>query len=322
MPVWDRIQDQGAGFLYTLSESLALLDWRYPGLLEPVTDGLMVIASDYSGQHKGATHEAYSFLVTTQYALEDWLPIRERFRSQWLSDGRRLSFKQLREPLRWRALGPFLDAAGTIRGNVLTFLGDRRIASFIQGGAEALAEVFPDCFSPGTPPGTMEKMFRLSSLVAMLTAGFRREDQPSLWISDHDETLETFDRREQFARLSSYLTFGLTHWQQPADEEFLTTESGASPPWAEDAIAIPDLIAGACCNLSGLLPSYCGTELWTRLVSSSTAEDRRARTVGNWMATTRGRLRQVLLRLELDTAGTPHASAQFFAGALQSRDLL
>src|ERR1700722_14685305 len=140
MPVWNRIQDQGSGFLYNLSDSLALLDWRYPGLLEPVTDGLMVIASDYSGQHKDASHEAYSFLVTTHHALDQWLPVLETFRTRWLPDRRRLSFKQLREPVRWRALGPFLNAAGGIRGNVLTVLVDRRIGSFIEGGATALAE--------------------------------------------------------------------------------------------------------------------------------------------------------------------------------------
>jgi hypothetical protein len=200
VPVWNRNQERGSGFVYDLSQSLALVEWRYPGLLEPVTDGLMVIASDYSGQHMRATHEAYSFLITTDSAVDEWHRIRQKFRRRWLPDGRRLSFKQLREPMRWRALGPFLKAAGTIRGNVLTFLVDRRIKSFSQGGTQALAGLFPDCFTPETPPGTIEKMFRHSSFIAMLTAGFRRQDQPSLWISDHDETLETFDRREQLCQ--------------------------------------------------------------------------------------------------------------------------
>lgn len=316
MPVWNRIQDQGAGFLYHLSESLSLIEWRHPGLLQPVSNGLMVITSDYSGQHRDATHEAYSFLVTTDLALHDWQEARHRFRARWLPDGRRLSYKQLREPVRRRALLPFLQTAAAIRGNVVTFLVDRRIKSFIEGGADALADVYPECFSPETPCGTVEKMFRLSNFIGMLTAGLRREDQRSLWISDHDETLDTFNRREQIGRLSSYLTFALSKWRKPADLEFGTTESEHAPEWAEDAASIADLIAGTCCNLNRLLPSYCGTELWTRIVPASAERDSRARAVSNWMATTRGNLRQVLLRLESDEDGGVHASAQTFGGSL------
>lgn len=317
-PTWKRIEDRGAGFLYDLSESLALLDWRYPGVLEPVSGGLMIIVSDYSGQHKTASHEAYSFLVTTNHAIDEWLPVLRVFRNRWLDDGRRISFKQLSEPVRWRALIPFLNAASAIRGNVITFLVDRRIESFMDGGAEALVKAFPECFLPKTKPGTVEKMFRLSGFVAMLIAGLRKEGQSSLWISDHDEALETFRRREQFAQLCQYLTFGLTHWRKPEVMEFATTESPQLPSWAEDAASIPDLIAGACCQLSSALPAYCGKETWIRTVSSRAVEDRRARLVGNWMATTQDRLQHVLLRLELGNDGVPHASAQCFAGALPS----
>jgi hypothetical protein len=316
MPTWKRITDQGAGFLYSLSESLAIVDWRNPDLLEPVSNGVQIIVSDYSGQHKGASHEAYSFLITTEAALDEWIPLLSEFRHRWLRDGRRISFKNLREPVRWRALIPFLNIAGAIRGNLITFLVDRRIKSFADGGPLELAKVFPDCFLPETRPGTIEKMLRVSGFLAMLTASLREEGQRSLWLSDHDEALETFDRREQFARLSSYLTFGLTRWRKPADMDFGTTESPHAPPWAEDAVSIPDLMAGACCHLSSVLPTFCGTERWTRVVSSSAVKDRRALVIGNWMATTRCRLHQVLLRLELGADGEPRTSAQFFAGAL------
>ncbi len=316
MSAWRRFNERGAGFIYDLSESLALVDRRYPGTLEAVSDGVMVIVSDYSGQHKLASHEAYSFLVTTGRALNDWLPVRLEFRNRWLPDGRHLSFKELREPVRWRALIPFLEAASAIRGNVITFLVDRRIKSFMDCGTAIFAEAFPDLFSPKIRVGTVEKMFRVSSFLAMLTAGLREEHQRSLWISDSDETLETFDRRSQFALLTHCLTIGLTHWRDPADMDLVTTASAKIPPSTEDVASISDLIAGACCQLNGILPTYCGTELWRRVVPSGAAKDRRARVVGNWMATTRGQLRQVLLRLELGDDGLPHASAQRFVGPL------
>ena len=278
----------------------------------------MVIASDYSGQHKGASHEAYSFLVTTRQALEDWLPVCERFRSQWLPDGRRISFKQLREPVRRRSLPFFLDAAAAIRGNVITFLVDTRIKSFVDGGPSTILEAFPDCFPVGTKPGTMEKMLRLASFLAILTAGLRQEHQRSLWISDHDETLDTFNKREGFARLGHYLTFAFSRWTKPADLEFGTTESPYAPVWAEGACAIPDLVAGACCHLSRILPVSYGREHWISVVRSSGVQDQRAAIVGNWMAKGNGPLRQILLRLELDENKTTRSSAQFFASAVPS----
>jgi hypothetical protein len=165
MAVWTRITEQRSGFLYDLSESLAIIDWRYPNVLVPVADGAMVIVSDYSGQHRLARHESYLFLVTTGRSLNDWLVVRREFRNRWLPDGRRISFKDLREPVRYRALLPFLKAASAIPGNVLTFLVDRRIASFIEGGAAALVEGIPECFPRDIRPATAEKMYRLASFV-------------------------------------------------------------------------------------------------------------------------------------------------------------
>jgi hypothetical protein len=317
MPIWKRIEDESTGYIYNLSESLAILDYRHPDLLLPVSGGVMVIASDYSGQHKGASHEAYSFLVTTRQALDDWQPVCERFRSRWLPDGRRISFKQLREPVRRRSLPFFLDIAGAIPGNVITVLVNARIKSFMDNGPATIPEAFPDCFPIDTKRGTVEKMFRLATFLAMLTAGFRQEAQRSLWISDHDETLDTFNKREGFARLGYYLTFAASRWTKPANLEFGTTESTYAPIWAEDACAIPDLIAGACCRLSEKLPISFGREHWTSVVRSKDVQDQRAIIIGNWM-TTNTPLRQILLRMELDEDGSLHTSAQFFAGAVPS----
>jgi hypothetical protein len=319
MAVWRRIKDEGAGYVFSLSDSLAILDCRYSDLLEPVSSGELYIASDYSGQHKGATHEAYSFLVTTDKAVADWDFFRREFRERWLPDGRRISFKKLNEPVRWRSLIPFLKAAATIRGNLVTVLVDSRVGNFMGGTDEERRAVFSDCFLPTTRSGTIEKVLRIASLLAMVTAGFRREDQPSLWISDHDETLETFERRESLGRLASYLTFGLTRWLKPADMLFGTTESKDVPDWAEDLTAIPDVAAGTYCSLSSELPQFQGTEHWIRVLPGATQRDRRARVVGDWLSTMSGPLRHVLLRLDVGDNGEVRSSAQAFAGALIGR---
>ncbi|WP_322064207.1 hypothetical protein [Burkholderia ubonensis] len=315
MKIWQPVVDVGAGYLFSLSDSLSLTEEKYPGILSPVEDGDLVIASDYSGQHKEATHEAYSFLVTTDLALSEWLPLLREFRERCLPDGRRISFKKLSEPVRWRALPDFLETASRLSGNLITVLVDRRVGSFIDGGPKTAIEVFPDCFPQGTRHGTAEKMLRLASFLALILSGLRRENQASTWISDHDETLDSHEKREGFARLATYLTFGLTRWRNAADHVFGTTETPAAPYWSEDVAALADLAAGAYCQMSSHLPAFLGKETWQVLVATGDIESR-ARTIGDWLATGNCALKHVLLRLEPDDYGEVRSSAQAFAGSI------
>ncbi len=311
--VWQPIQDSNAGYMYSLSDSVRIYEANNPDLLYPITGNKMIIASDYSGQHKEATHESYSFLITSDINLMEWLPRLKVFRNKWLPDGRRLSFKKLNEPVRWRALPAYLETLGQLKGNLITVMVDRQVDSFISGGPASAIEVFPDCFPLDAKHGTVEKMLRLASFVALILSGLRRENQKSIWISDHDEALDSHDKREQFARLATYLTFGLTGWRRPADHHFSTTELPASPYWAEDIASIADLAAGAYCNMSSHLPAYLGKETWKIRVAPGSVKDKRARAIGNWLASDKKTLKHVLLRLEQDTQGGIRSSAQSFS---------
>jgi hypothetical protein len=84
----------------------------------------------------------------------------------------------------------------------------------MAGGSDTAIQVFPGCFPAHANCGTVEKMLRLASFVALVLSGLRREDQGSNWVSDHDDVLDGHDKREQFARLATYLTFGVMGWPQ------------------------------------------------------------------------------------------------------------
>lgn len=312
MPVWKTNSDKRAGFLYSLSDAISVIEKKHPDILNSVSDGAMIVASDYSGQHKGATHEAYSFLITTSSALEEWLPSLSEFRQTKLPDNRRFSYKKLNESVRWNALTDFLTIANALRGNLITIMVDRRISTFLEGGYGEMFSCFPNCFPANTKKGTVEKMYRLASFMALIMAGMRSEDQESYWISDHDETLDSHEKREGFRRLSSYITFGLTGWRTPAAAWFETTESQTTPYWSEDIAALADIVAGAYCQLSEHLPKFLDTENWTKEVSSLDVADPRARKVGNWLSSS-GALKHLLLRLEPDESGDIRCSAQAFA---------
>jgi hypothetical protein len=312
MSTWRSLVFHSGGYESLLSSAIQILDQRDENCLWSVDVGTQLIVSDYSGQHRQATHEVYSFLITTLATLQAWLPLRDEFRAQWLPDGRRLSFKQLREPVRRRAFPHFLELAGRLPANLITIMVDNRVGTFVQGGPLALAETLDDCFTPDMSEGSVEKICRLALFVALLQAGLRKEDQPSLWISDHDETLDSFDRRARFSRLATYFTFGLTGWTNAAEQNFTTTEAGKLPLWAEDVAAIPDIAAGACAQLSGVLPLFIGDKTWTVPINYGGSLDWRARIFGDWLSATHGELRHVLLRLAPNANGEIRASAQRF----------
>ncbi|WP_145748417.1 hypothetical protein [Nitrospirillum amazonense] len=312
MSIWQPIADPSAGFIFRLSDSLRILENNNTGLLASVANGSLFVASDYSGQHKGATHESYSFLITTDQALGGWLPSLRDFRQRWLPDDRRISFKKLNEPVRWRALPAFLETVSELSGNLVTIMIDRNVGSFMHGGPDATIAAFPDCFPLQANRGTVEKMLRLASLLALILSGFRNEDQDSILISDHDEALDSHDKRECFARLATYITYGLTRWQKPAGHYFSTTELPFVPAWSEDVAAVPDLVAGAYCHMSGHLPAFLGREVWQLKVASRGYGNKRAHAICEWLASSRGALRHVLLRLEQDAMGEVRASAQAF----------
>lgn len=312
MSVWRAFDVPNAGYVNAFSEAIAITDAKLGDLFWPVDGDLQVIASDYSGQHRQATHEVYSFLVTTRPALDAWLPLRQAFRARWLPDGRRLSFKQLREPVRRRAYPHFLELAGALPANLLTVMIDNRVGSFIAGGPRALADALDGCFVPGASGGSIEKIYRLAVLIAMVQAGLRHPRQPAMWISDHDETLDTHDKRERFSRLATYLAFGLTGAVSTGELHFMTTLSPRLPAWGEDLAAIPDIAAGACANLSGVLPLFMGRPTWTVGLAHGDTIDWRARTFADWLSAPHGVLRHVLLRLAPDADGQVRASAQRF----------
>lgn len=312
MTVWRHFDVPESGYVNLLSATIQNSNERQSDLLWPVNRGLQVVFSDYSGQHREATHEVYSFLITSWEALMEWLPLREGFRAHWLPDKRRISFKQLREPMRRRAYPPFLELAGQLPANLITIMVDRRVGSFIDGGPAAIAAGLDNCFVPNASENSVEKIYRLAAFVAMLQAGLRNEAQRSLWVSDHDETLDTIEKRECFARLATYLTFGLTKWRNSAEQNFVTTEAKNLPEWVEDLATIPDIAAGACARLSNLLPNFIGRPTWTVPVSYADDVDWRSRTFGDWLSAPQGLLRHVLLRLEPDANGEIRASAQKF----------
>jgi len=319
---WNRIKDSDAGLAYSLSDAMATLELQFPGYLVPVNEGRMIVASDYSGQHRQSSHEVYSFLVTTEDEITQWKHARDVFRKHSMTDGRRMSFKQLRDKVRANALPDFLQLGFKLRGNLISIMVDKRIPSFLSGGLASVRQLFAGCIPTEAPHGTAEKMYLLATLQAMIIAGLRQESQEALWISDSDETLDENDKREGIAQLISYLTFAYTKWRQPAELLFTTTGSSNSPEWAEELAALPDIIAGALCASNKYLPAcFDRKKRHIAVLDSRELQHRNAGRVLDWLALhgAGASLRNVLLRLEVNDAGSIRSSYQFIAGGKLSK---
>lgn len=309
MGVWKQISRPSLGFLDDLSNAIVMLETVLPGALVATNDAPMWIASDYSGQHKDAAFETYSFLITTSDSLRQWNRERIGFRSKHLPDGRRLSFKQRSEPIRARALAPFLALANDLCGNLFTFAVDKRLSLFSRDSNVEAADL-PEVFPAGTSSSVAEKTVRVATFLSLLVAGMRDEDQPATWISDQDEALEYHERRERLGQFISCLTFGMTGWRNPATMEFGTTSQDWPDRRLEDFVAIPDLAAGALAVLAPSLavPEYAGMS--TNILRRENATDPRTRDIIDWIAERDHPLRRVLLRLCIDDSGTFRAWAE------------
>jgi hypothetical protein len=299
-----------------ICEAIQNLERASPSSFCSVDQSTQIICSDYSGQHAGAKYEAFSFVVTTEDSLQRWLPELTQFRKNFLPDGRRLSYKKLREPIRQKALPHYLECMGNLEGNLICIMLNKELVELFPKSVQA---DFSDCFAPNTKNSSIEKIFKLASFVALITVCLRREEQPSFWISDHDEALDSHERREGFARLASYLSFGLARWKNPADNLFTTTELPNLPFWGEDVTALADLTAGVYCTLNEILPKFFETPNWTLRMSPPDIVDVRGRTIINWMATAKNKMKHVLVRVEPDGASSYRASAQAFQSPLNGR---
>lgn len=312
MRVWCAIKKPSFGFLDNLSDGIALIEQRNPGLLAAVDDSAMWISSDYSGQHESASCEAYAFLVTTARALRAWNRRRITFRQKYLPDGRRLSFKKLKEPVRRRALAPFLTVADELHGNLVTIVIDKCFSSLFKKHGAATWDDLPGIFPEGTSANVVEKSLRLGTFISLILAGFRHERQPATWISDQDDSLENHDRRERIAEFISYTTYVMAGWKNPAPVEFGTTVLDVPDRRLEDFVALPDLVAGAFADLAPLLSIPEKHDTIVRIENRDKCCDWRTREIVDWYANRDTTLKRILLRVVRDQRGAMRARAESF----------
>jgi hypothetical protein len=208
----------------------------------------LLVASDYSGDHKSSLYQVLSFLVIDPRSLAAWEETRRQIRSSVLKDDRRIAFKSLGDHRRRAALMPFLRGASRLRGVCAVFAIHRSIPSMFSRTGPSDPDKIPISLQARWTRKTFERILRIADLLSLLLAGVSWPGQNILWITDNDDIVADLNHHQDTVNIlgnvsSHYLAHSLGHLR------VATARSDRGDRQLEDLLSIPDLTAGAVAEL-------------------------------------------------------------------------
>jgi len=234
------------------------------------------LASDYSGDQRGAKYRSYSFLLTSHESWAAWETERLRLRDRFHLEGRRMRYSRLSDTRRAEVLPHFLAAAGALHGLSVTVLVNHSVAYPFGGPIDP--SKFPTLRYKDWKPATLERLIRVVSLAAFVVGGMSDHRQHVDWVTDEDPIAAT---DVQVDDLKKTLAGALSRvMRDPPSFDFQITAGDLE---LEDLASIPDLIAGV---LSELLREYEseGVELNSDLSAPPRNLSDRAKLLMDWFS--------------------------------------
>jgi len=202
----------------------------------------LLISSDYGGEHPGATHNIYCYLVIRGGAGAWASAIREARRT-FLPTGRVMAYKRLDDPHRQAALASYLQAAANLDGHLVAIAVDKRKKwlSTFEGRGGGIRKLVG--LKANWNTRACEAMMRKVHFAAILLSIWSRPYSNVKWITDRDEFVQNDTRHDDallaVARMSSL------YMRHPIGEFRLNTTGQLSESAEfEDLCSIPDLAAG------------------------------------------------------------------------------
>ena len=281
-----------------ISTMIHSLDMRDPSALPDIRRGsTIVVGSDYSGQHATSAYESLAFVLADIEHCQSWMVQRRKLRGVYLTDGRRFSYKALRDKKLADVLLEFLSSANLIPGLLLVVLTRKTIESLFKSSGP-IERNDPEIRSLAHwAPHVIEKLLRIVHFLSLFLAGLSREGQDVLWITDEDDIVANLEKHQEltttFGTISSYyLRHGLRHGR------VVTTASDTGKRDVEDFVAVADLAAGALCDI---LNTYLrgGALLTSGVILPAPANlDDRSLNVLNWFSDSSYSLKRLVLTIE------------------------
>lgn len=245
---WNGEINRVWGVTSAIEAVISQLDLSRPNALPDVRSGsTLLLASDYGGQHRAASHITFSFLLADLLFCHEWNSARNTVRQRFLKDKRRMCYKALNDKQRRAALRPFLLAADGLCGLLVTFLVEKKFASRIAVGEGTDRDALPPTMRTWSS-ALIQKFVWVTHLGSVIVAGLSAKGQSLIWLTDEDEIAANDKRTIEVTPLvmqvlSNYLTHDMGHLK------FGTTRCDNGDLFIEDFAAIPDLAAGALADI-------------------------------------------------------------------------
>jgi hypothetical protein len=285
--------------VFPWGESIQKILWQAQPI--PFTQRNVFIASDYSGEHKGARYKVYAFLVADSSPSE-FRGAMKRIRKTILTDGRRLSFKQLSDPARQAALVPYLQAADTLTGHLVVIAVDKRIKWLVARKGEMCRWQDALHLNARWTDHAFEDMARKGYMTALFLSLWSRPMMNVDWITDQDQAVANMDRLDDTHRFAARMASLLL----PHDMgEFGMNSTVIDEPdrALEDVCALPDLVAGMASDICTALARQGGWLQTRRLELSEGAISGKAAFLADWFWHTSSRLNKTMIQMDRAATG-------------------
>jgi hypothetical protein len=281
MVIVRRLHNESAGFIKDVSGIIAAEAWKNPVLIPNLSsDKTLFIFSDYS-RVQGA-YKTYSFLVVGRSGADHFNGIRKVLRTEFGLRNRRMSYKSLNDRIKLRALPAFLSCAGAMNGLIITFAVDTKIKYMF---AEQFLEAWPELAS--IKKTSLEDMLRVVHFGAQAVMTAFASSQNIVWFTDSDAIVANEECQQLFGKLAETV---IRHSFMPQETigriVFGLSEVDDGSLEIEDFVAIPDLVAGALCDLLDEL-SRRGIRITPKVALRRPALREKTNTICEWIGNTR-----------------------------------
>src|SRR5438876_4075117 len=192
-----RIDDEEGGFISDVSNLIAVEAWKDSFSVPNLSgDETIFLFSDYS--KAGNHYTTYSFFVCGERGANHFASTRKLVRKRFRIGRRHMSFKQMNDRLKLRALPAFLNAINRVEGVLLSFVVDRRIQFMF---AEQALEADSGFFST-VKKRVLEDMLRIVHFGAQSASTVFCPGQNIVWVTDCDDIVANEQCEQLFGKLA------------------------------------------------------------------------------------------------------------------------
>lgn len=292
---WKRLEDLRFGLANRISDAMASLEWREPDSLVDVRQSPeLLLACDFAGAHAEARYEAFAFLLGAISQSGPWMAQREAVREQFLRVRGEMSYKELNDGHRQRALAPFLMTANLFPANLVVVIVSKTLKRLFDNPGDGI--LFPELIVAvrNWNAKSFHRLLLVATLGALLTSGLAANSQDVLWVSDQDEIAPNPTKHDH----AGYVIHHCLSRYAPTLRgllTFATTEANVSNSLLRDAVAITDLAAGCLVDTFGACERAFERSLWVR---PSIPLSRKAEVILDWFAQREHMLRRIVICLD------------------------